>query len=42
MDKVIDIAVLFKSMTIAKVDAYINYGESFRPLNEQIDLESFR
>ena len=29
---VLDMAVLYKGLTIYNMDAYINYGDSFKPL----------
>lgn len=37
-----DTAILFKGITISKMDAYINYGSRFKPLSKIIDIEAFK
>lgn len=41
MEKVVDLAVLYKSIAVSRVDAYINYGDTFRPLSQFLELDAF-
>jgi hypothetical protein len=42
IETVIDATVLFKKLSVFNVDAYINYGDSFTPLNERLNLKAYK
>ena len=42
IETVIDVAVLFKKLSICNVDAYINYGDCFTPLDERLNLKAYK
>lgn len=42
VERVTDTTVLYKSLTIAKADAFINYGDSHQALENFLDLDRFQ
>ena len=39
---VLETAVLYKGLTISNMDAFINYGATFKPLSQVIDLDAYQ
>ena len=42
IETVIDAAVLFKKLSICNVDAYINYGDCLKSIDERLDLKAYK